>query len=279
MNTILVEVVIVADQRTWILGHLNWGPTYWQKKESKRQSRPRARLEAEKATHQLHTHRPQLVPHLDTLIEALPSDIRTQESTRERIPRAVRIHDRLTRDRRHPKHPSRPRVRPVDENGRFGSLRDHDDARTLGVSLVVRRDALGDLRNIGRVGFEDGFGVFLGFGFVPDDDVGVGEDLLELGIEELEDEGSGEVKEKSLCMCVRACRRKGGGEPVTRRREQGACERWNDKRSDEMEDHPYLVVLRRVFAQLEHRTDAMREEEPFDVKHLGSLHERGNRRR
>ena len=42
---------------------------------------------------------------------------------------------------------------------------------------------------------------------------------------------------------------------------------------------PYLVVLRCVLAQMEHRCDAVGEEEPFDVKHLGTFHERGDRRR
>lgn len=36
---------------------------------------------------------------------------------------------------------------------------------------------------------------------------------------------------------------------------------------------PYLVVRRRVLAQGEHRVDTMREEEPLDVVHLGTLHE------
>ena len=191
------------------------------------------------------------MPHLDTLTEVLPRNVRTQEPTRERVPCPVRIHDQLVRDRRHRIHFSF-RIRLVDEDRRFGALGNHHDARTL-VGLGIRRDALGDLRDVGRVGFENGFGVLLGFGFVPDDDVGVGEDLLQLGSEELEDEGRGEVEGQGLRVRVRCDEGGRGGS--------------------------YLVVVRRVLAQLEHRVNAVREEEPLDVKHLGTLHEWGNLRR
>ena len=136
----------------------------------------RARLDAKgRHTYQLHTHGPQLVSHLDRLIEALPSNVRTRKRTRKRVPGPIRIHDQLARDRRYRVHLGR--IRPVDDDGRFGAPSDHHDARTC-VDLVVRRDTLGNLRHVGRVGFEDGSGVRLSFRFVPDEDVGVGEDLL-----------------------------------------------------------------------------------------------------
>lgn len=136
--------------------------------------------------------------NLDALGEALPSNVRAQEPSRKRIPRAVRIHDQLTRERRHLEHPGFPWSRPVNQNRRFGALGDHDDARTLRVGLGVRRDALGDLCNVCRVRFEHGLGVLLRFRLVPDDDVGVGEDLLQLGGEELGDERRGEVEDERL---------------------------------------------------------------------------------
>ena len=235
--------------------HLNLGPLELGTDLSQNLG-PHARLEAKtrKNTYQLHTHGPQLVPGLDARIEALPSNVRTQEPTCERVPRPVRIHDQLVRDRRHPKHPGFARCLPIDDDSRLGALCDHHDARTRGVGFAVPRDALGDLGDIRRVGFEHGLGVFLSFRFVPDDDVCVGKDLLQLGSEEFGDERCGEVEDERLRVYVFGIEE-----------EMGGC--------------TYLVVGGRVFAQREHRIDAMREEESLDVKHLGTLHERGNRRR
>lgn len=190
------------------MGHLNWGPTYWQKKKKKKENTfisldpVLGSKRNKRQAYQLYTHGPQLVPHLDRLIEVLPSNVRAQEPTRKGIPSPVRIHDQLAQDRRHPVLLDRP-SRPVDENGRLRALGDHDHARAGGVRLAISRDLFRDVGNVGRVGFEDGFGVCLGFGFVPDDDVGVGEDLFQLGVEELEDEGCGEVEDKGLYACVR----------------------------------------------------------------------------
>lgn len=141
------------------------------------------------------------MPDLDSLVKALPSNVRTQEPARERIPRTVRIHNQFVRDRRHRVHLCVLGILAVDDDGRLGSLRDHDDARPR-VGLGVRRDALGDHRHVGRVGFEDGLGVLLRFRFVPDDDVGVAEGLRQLLGEEFGNERRGEVEDEGLRGCV-----------------------------------------------------------------------------
>ena len=57
---------------------------------------------------------------------------------------------------------------------------DHRDVQTH-VCLGLRPNTLGNLGNISRVGFQNGLGKSLGFGFISDDVVRVEEELLQLG--------------------------------------------------------------------------------------------------
>ena len=73
---------------------------------------------------------------------------------------------------------------------------------SLGFILKIPRrcgESTGDGGDIIDAGKADGAGVCCGLGLVADDDVGVREDLLELDLEELGDEGRGEVQCECLC--------------------------------------------------------------------------------
>lgn len=202
-------------------------------------------------THLLHTHGTELVPYLDALIERLASDVRAKEPARKRVARAVGIHNFVIRDRRHGEHLG---VAPAHEHGLARALRDDDRARAV-VSLGIPRDADSDLAHLLGARVEYRFIKGERFGVVANHDVGVVEGFVELGREEFGDERCGEVKYKRLDaphVNTSAIRRRRAA---------------------------HLFLLGRVFAQREYRVEAVREEEALDVKHLGGLHKRGDRRR
>ena len=158
-------------------------------------------------TYQLDTHGRQLVSHLDGRFEGLARDVRTEEPARERVACAIGVHNARARDRGYRVHAVRVRGGTVDDDRWVGALGDHRDARARGVGLWVANNGLGDRGDVGGVGFEDGFGVCLRLGFVPDDDVGVGEDLLQFGDTEFGYERCREVENKGLRVSESASRR------------------------------------------------------------------------
>jgi hypothetical protein len=101
----------------------------------------------------------------------------------------------------------------------------------------------------------------LGFGFVADDDVAVGEDCLQLSAEELGDEGRREVQNEGL---------KRGWDIRSDRSGLGETR---------LGDQKYLGVVRRMFAELEHRLCTVSKEEALDVEEFGSLYEGSDGRR
>lgn len=89
------------------------------------------------------------------------------------------------------------------DQGGLGALRDDDGALALGVLLGELSKGTGDvLGGVGREGV--GLGVGGGLGLVADDVVGVGGGGVDDVLEELGDEGGGEVEDEGLVL--------GGGE-------------------------------------------------------------------
>ena len=75
---------------------------------------------------------------------------------------------------------------------------EHDNTIAGGVGFWLFGESLGDSGDILRVRMAARAGPSLGFGLVADEVVDVGEDLLELGTEELSDEGGRKVKDEDL---------------------------------------------------------------------------------
>jgi hypothetical protein len=67
---------------------------------------------------------------------------------------------------------------------------DHDQSWAGRVVLGEYGDGFGDGREISRVWLTRGCAPCFGLGFVAEEDVDIGEDLLDLSLEELGDEGS-----------------------------------------------------------------------------------------
>ena len=81
---------------------------------------------------------------------------------------------------------------------RLGAVREDDGARAGRVRLGLRRDRAPDGREVRLVREAVRARPRLGLGLVPDDDVDVGHDLLQLHGEELRDERRGEVQDEDL---------------------------------------------------------------------------------
>lgn len=173
------------------LGHLYWGPicSALCEKGAKRRGESKAYL--------LDTHGAELVAGLDTLLEDLARDVRTEEAARKGVARAVRVDDLGVAKRVHAVALRVLGVIRGHDGCAFGTVRDDDDAWAREVRLGLRRERLGDraevfVREAGRARPR------LGLGLVADDDVTVGDDLLELHAEELGDERRGEVEHEDL---------------------------------------------------------------------------------
>lgn len=155
---------------------------------------------------ELYRHRAHLVTSLNTLLEALARDECANESTRERITCTIRVDDlRIT------KSMHREDLRCVgcitrNNDGALRALGDDCDTRARCIVLGRCGEGTGDGRDIVDAGKTDGASVCCGLGLVADDDVGVGKHLLKLDLEELRDEGSGEVQYKGLSLIQRSDR-------------------------------------------------------------------------
>ena len=85
------------------------------------------------------------------------------------------------------------------DEGRVGTLGDDDESRSRGVRLGERGEGRSDALERG-VTVSSGRGVRGGLALVSDQNVDVGEERLELHLEELGDEGSRQVQDDSLAM-------------------------------------------------------------------------------
>lgn len=141
------------------------------------------------------------MPSLNSFVQRLARDERPEESSRKRVPSAVRVHDALARERLHGELLRAVRIISRNEDRGFRALGEDDHTRAGGIRLGRKGEGLGDGFEIGLVRQTDGTGPCLGFGFVADDDVAVRDDLLELCTEELGDEGRRDVKREDLGEC------------------------------------------------------------------------------
>jgi hypothetical protein len=132
------------------------------------------------------------------IIQALTSDDSTKESTSKRITCAVGIHDLVIREHVDGEDPGLARLVGSDHHGVLRALSEHDDAGEGWVNLGEEGNGARDAGEIFRVSIAVRAGPCLGLGFVADDDVDVWQDLLQLGAEELGDEGCGEVEHEGL---------------------------------------------------------------------------------
>ena len=152
----------------------------------------------QRKTHLLHTHRTHLVACLDALLEGLAKDEPADEATRERVAGAVRV-DNLRIAERGDREDTRVIERIAAHRRRgLGPVSDHNRARAARVRLGQRRDGARDGGKVGLVGEARCGCPRLGFGLVPDNNIAVGQDLLQLRGEKLGDEGCGEVEDESL---------------------------------------------------------------------------------
>lgn len=143
-------------------------------------------------------HRAHLVSGLNGLLDGLPSNERSEESTRERVTRAVGVDDLLVRQLRYLEHLGGVRFSRGDDDGGVGALGEDDDTGAGGVGFGEDGDRAGDGGDVFGVGEAVGGGVGLGFGLVTEDEVGEGDDALKLSLEELGDEGGREVEGEDL---------------------------------------------------------------------------------
>lgn len=135
---------------------------------------------------------------LNGLLDGLPSNERSEESTRERVTRAVGVDDLLVRQLRYLEHLGGVRFSRGDDDGGVGALGEDDDTGAGGVGFGEDGDRAGDGGDVFGVGEAVGGGVGLGFGLVTEDEVGEGDDALKLSLEELGDEGGREVEGEDL---------------------------------------------------------------------------------
>lgn len=140
--------------------------------------------------------------HVDLRLKRLALHQPSEEATGERITGAVGVVDLGGVDGVHGELLDLGLALRGDEGG-LGALGDDDGALALGVLLGEVGDGAGDVA--GRVGGEGvRLGVRGGLGLVADDVVGVGDRGVEDVLEELGDEGGGEVEDEGLVL--------GGGE-------------------------------------------------------------------
>mmetsp|Transcript_19244 Transcript_19244/g.42798 ORF Transcript_19244/g.42798 Transcript_19244/m.42798 type:complete len:378 (-) Transcript_19244:91-1224(-) len=135
------------------------------------------------------------VTRLDAVLHVLPDEHRRQEPPDERVPRAVRVHERLLRQERHGVLGHGPVAR---HDGRRRPLRENHGPR-LAALLRARRDLQGDLLEVLPVVPEP---VLLPVGgrlaLVAEEVVGVLEGRGDLVAEEVDDERGREVEAERL---------------------------------------------------------------------------------
>ena len=132
----------------------------------------------------------ELVTGLDTFFQGFPQDEAAQKTTCKGITRGIRVDDVFVLHRWNRDHPWAIGLVRVHQDRRLSTLRDDDDARARGVGFRESRDRLCDVGRLAVLRQPVGAGPRRGLALVSDEDVTVGEDLLQLHSEELGDEGS-----------------------------------------------------------------------------------------
>ena len=132
------------------------------------------------------------------LIQVLAGDDSTKESTSKRIARTVGIHDLVIREHVDGEDLGLLRLVGSDHHGVLCTLGEHNGAVAGGVALGEKGNGARDAGEVFGVGVAVRAGPRFGFGFVADDDVDVWQDLLQLGVEELDDEWCGKVEHEGL---------------------------------------------------------------------------------
>ena len=136
---------------------------------------------------------------LDRVVQLAASDERAEEAARKRVTCAVRVDDLAVRERVDGEDLRDRRVVARHDRRALRAVGDDDGAGAGRVRLGLRRERLGDLAEVllGRAGCA---GPRFGLGLVADDNIAVGDDLLQLDTEELGDEGRGEVENEDLSL-------------------------------------------------------------------------------
>lgn len=135
---------------------------------------------------------------LDTLLERLARNIRTQEPSRESIASAIGIHDLVFLQGVDVEDLLMFRVCSRYYRGVLGTVGDDNNT---GAGLVVLREGgngLCDRYQVFRVGLTCSRCPSLGFSLVSNHNIGVGQDLLKLLSEELSNERRGKVQYEGL---------------------------------------------------------------------------------
>ena len=146
----------------------------------------------------LDAHRTELMASFDALVLTLAQDVRTEESTREGVARAIGVHDLLVLQREDIVHLGLRRLGARDGGRRLGPLRDDDRARARGVRFGERCDGRSDCGKVLLLRLPGRDRPRLRLGLVPNDDIDVWHDLLQLDLEELGDERRREVQHEDL---------------------------------------------------------------------------------
>ena len=146
----------------------------------------------------LDTHRAKLVASLDALVLTLAENIRAKEAARKGVASTVSVDDLLVLQREDVVDLRLRRLRARDDRRRLGAMRDDHSAGARRVRLGECRDGRGDCGEVLLLRVSSGDRPRLGLRLVPDDNVDVGHNLLQLHLEELGNERRGEVQHEDL---------------------------------------------------------------------------------
>ena len=136
--------------------------------------------------------------NVNSFIQRLSSRQCTEQSTRKGVSSTVRIGDLFVLESVNTVRLDVIKPAGADSDGWLSTMRNHHNTIPGGVGFWLFGESLGDGGEIFGVGKTVRAGPSLCFGLVTDKIINIGEDFLELGTEELRDEGSGEVEDKNL---------------------------------------------------------------------------------
>lgn len=131
-------------------------------------------------------------------IKRLPSNISSKETSGERVTSTVSINDICIAQGVHSVGPGAVRLGGGDQDSLLWSLCEDDNTGTGRVGLGEDRNRLCDGSEVFGVREPIGACPCLSLSLISDDDIGEGNYLLQLGTEELGDEGCREVEYKGL---------------------------------------------------------------------------------
>jgi len=133
------------------------------------------------------------VTRQNRLIQVLTGDDPTKESTSKGIAGAVGIHDLVICEHVDGEDLWLLGFVSGDQHGIPRAMGEHNDAIAGGVVLGKKGNRVRDTSEVFGIGVTIRARPCLGFGFVTNDDVDIGQDLFQLGAKELGDEGCREV--------------------------------------------------------------------------------------